>query len=144
MSDGLTNFALARIAEVEELARKATGGPWHVEGESGEVVPWEEPWVAAELDIEVTKYPDGGQPNGSVRSYDDAAHIARWDPARILAECEAKRRLVEHVQDQWDQPYGEPEPFLPIEWTDVLKLLAQPYADHPDFRPEWRLEANHR
>lgn len=137
MTEGLAEFLLARIAEDQELARRATGGPWQVEGEPGEVVPWEEPWVAAGQEVEVTRHPDGGHPNGSVRSYGDAEHIAHWDPARVLAECEAKRQIVEYVRDQWDQPYGGPEPFLPSEWTDVLKLLAQPYADHTDYQESW-------
>jgi hypothetical protein len=43
-------------------------------------------------------------------------------PARVLAECEAKRRIVEQVNG--------------MEY--VLRLLALPYADHEDYRPEWR------
>lgn len=52
-------------------------------------------------------------------------HIARWDPARVLAECETKRRLIE---------LGEKDSY----WDDVLRLLALPYADHPDYRDVWR------
>jgi hypothetical protein len=50
--------------------------------------------------------------------------IARWDPARVLAECAAKRRIVEMYAGQHGQPY-------------VLHFLALPYADHPDYRQEW-------
>ncbi len=61
------------------------------------------------------------------------------NPARVLAECEAKRRIV----NGWIDPFGE--------WTATqaaaaaqqkartLRLLALPYADHPAFQEEWRL-----
>lgn len=64
--------------------------------------------------------------------------------AKVLAECEAKRRIVDlHSGNaEWcgwtqggDGVHGE--------WggaCDTLLALAQPYADHPDFDPAWRLE----
>ena len=51
-------------------------------------------------------------------------------PERVLAECEAKRRIVTTQL----QPY--PAGHAPA--TLVLRLLALPYADHPDYRQEWR------
>jgi hypothetical protein len=42
------------------------------------------------------------------------------DPARVLAECEAKYRLVVSGDT----------------WTHCV--LATVYADHEDYRPEWR------
>ena len=44
---------------------------------------------------------------------------------RALAECEAKRRIVE--------VHGHRCPCA------TLRALAQPYRDHPDFDPEWAL-----
>ncbi len=45
------------------------------------------------------------------------------DPARILREVEAKRRiLARHARDPWP--------------CHDLPDLASPYADHPDF-PAW-------
>jgi Family of unknown function (DUF6221) len=64
------------------------------------------------------------------------AHMFRWSPARVLAECEAKRRIVEDYLAQvnshrsgWDARTPRDHP---------LRALALPYADHPDYRPEWR------
>lgn len=70
-----------------------------------------------------------------------AGHIARHDPARVLREVEAKRRILEHHSestlpngihlgtcmtcDNWEMP------------CPTLRLLADPYSDHPDFRSEW-------
>jgi hypothetical protein len=71
--------------------------------------------------------------------HQDAEHIARHDPARVLAECEAKRRII------GTPPYGHNGLHLcSDEMTDdhecvVLRALASVYADHPDFNPDWRL-----
>lgn len=49
---------------------------------------------------------------------------------RVLAECEAKRRIVEHC---------EPDPLTKSPGDEyVLRLLALPYADRPGYREEWR------
>ena len=42
---------------------------------------------------------------------------------RTRADLEAKRRIVE----RWRELH-----------PDVLRLLALPYADHPDYDQEWR------
>ena len=79
-------------------------------------------------------------------------HIARWDPARILAECEAKRRIVRRhsrtAADHWSGAgncegcgfYGDTD--LPYtsdsEECPELMDLASIYADHPDYDPAWR------
>jgi len=59
-----------------------------------------------------------------------AAHIARHDPARVLREVEAKRRIVERYA--WLREHGDTGDAA---W--VLPLLAAPYSNHADFRPEW-------
>jgi hypothetical protein len=59
-------------------------------------------------------------------------YLARWDLARVLAEVEAKRRMLDQLWDGvtvWD----------PDGWAvDFTKLLAQPYAGQPGWREEWR------
>lgn len=44
---------------------------------------------------------------------------------RLLAECEAKRRIVANAQDPGDDIF--------------VRLLALPFADHSDYREEWKL-----
>jgi hypothetical protein len=63
-------------------------------------------------------------------------------PARILAECEAKRRVVELYLEarrsyEWDR---NDTGFAAEAWAyeAVVKQLALPHADHPDYREEWR------
>ena len=52
--------------------------------------------------------------------------VTGWfDPARVLAECVAKRRIVETFV-MWQ--YGD----------TILSYLATPYSDHPDYREEWK------
>jgi hypothetical protein len=56
-----------------------------------------------------------------------------YDPARILVECEAKRRLVEELARMEDEEMG----WDGIEqW--VMSYLALPYADHEDYQEEWK------
>lgn len=86
-----------------------------------------------------------------------------YDPARVLAECEAKRRIIElhgHPEGScwemhrgiygpgwpegsyategqpWAHPCLEPPEVHPGP-CETLQLLALPYASHPDFDPGW-------
>lgn len=46
-------------------------------------------------------------------------------PTRVLAEVKAKRRILDGFQ--WEGQEAR-----------AIALLAEVYADHPDYRPEWR------
>jgi hypothetical protein len=66
------------------------------------------------------------------------------DPTRVLAECEAKRRIAQLRLDldaSGSHSIMEKllDPSAKAVIDNVLRILAQPYADHPDFRDEWRL-----
>jgi len=59
------------------------------------------------------------------------AEFLGFGPTFILAECEARRRIVEryaHVLERGDS--GD------ARW--VLPLLALPYAGRPDYQQEWK------
>jgi hypothetical protein len=84
------------------------------------------------------------------------------EPARVLADVDAKRRIIDehaivHRNIGWladgDEEYGEipvcgrcvpkhshysRRADVPEGWCRTLRLLALPYADHPDYRAEWR------
>jgi hypothetical protein len=131
----LTDFLLARIAEDEAMAKAAIEP--HETDDAGH---WE-----------FVEYPyEGGSPHprgtldAGTSGYDPGLPwsdlVNRYDPARVLAECEAKRQIVERavimartsglLEGAADRAY---------EYDDnVLPLLALPYADHPDYREEWR------
>ncbi len=124
----LAEFLLARIAEDEAAATAAT--------------------VANEVD----------EPSGYAHLPDDGPHIARWSPARVLAECEAKRgilRLHSPPDQDEDGPIykgsltqcracGPGDSWMAEQYADVyaypcptVEALALPYADHPDYQQEW-------
>lgn len=82
--------------------------------------------------------------------------VADWvetSAARVLAECEAKRRIVD-LHHPWGFEYsgGEgcdrcvsPDDYTTAKLPDperfpcqTLRLLASVYAGHPDYRQEWR------
>lgn len=90
--------------------------------------------------------------NGHDDDFANSLHIARWDPARVLAEVEAKRRILDmwEVADQhrYDLPSGISEGRDPDErdrddavaetFDDVVALLALPYTDRPGYDASWR------
>lgn len=141
----LTDFLLARIAEDEATAHAAiqpdrpgqrwrwfnpeTDVPCRLDGE----------YEAVSLrTVEEFKVPHsvvGALPAFIIRDTESDSdntgalrHIARWDPSRVLAECEAKRRIVSMGSEWLDEDSG----------GELLKLLALPYAYHPDYQQEWR------
>ncbi|MFF8459107.1 DUF6221 family protein [Streptomyces albidoflavus] len=132
MNDLIT-FLNARIDEDEKAARGATPGPWEWRGE------YDEPWQPASdgwLDYtgEYIAAPGGkGTLFGpGMTPHADAIHIARHDPARVLAEVEAKRSMIGRISNHalimgQDEVHGS-----------LLRSLALPYSDHPDYRDEWR------
>jgi hypothetical protein len=63
-----------------------------------------------------------------------------WTPARILAECEAKRRIVEihyNGSPETDLNRCSPCDTVGADPCPTLRALSLPYADHPDYLPEW-------
>ena len=129
MSD-LAEFLIARIAEDEEAAwgtahwdhMPADTFDNHLDNLAGGYS--DQPWVV---------YDEEGQPIAREVGCADAVHISRHDPARVLAECKAKRRIVE-MADLAHERRLETDSALFL----VLRYLALPYADHPDYDPAWR------
>jgi len=168
----LTEFLLARIAEDEWWAREAsrrdeayveTGVHWRWEFNDTDVVATIDPLASEWLGLDdeangfkmslrsVEEFPTatvGPLPQFAIGYAEEvpttiAGHIARHDPARVLAECEAKRRIVERHADE--TPYcssGAWEDTTHAEMSGVvcptLALLASVYADHPDYQELWR------
>lgn len=66
------------------------------------------------------------------RDFGDDTSPGTWT-TWVLAQCEAKRRIVEAYL------YLTSDPELRGQaWTFALRLLALPYSDHPDFQQEWK------
>lgn len=125
----LTDFLLARLADDEYLANLAAGVTDGIEDDWQDVV--QPITVADTLNRE-----DWAKKYGFAYQ-----HIYSMSPARVLAECEAKRRIVEELV----RPYvaerrrlmGD-QPSWSDEHPDLLRLLAAVYADHPDYDEAWR------
>lgn len=77
-------------------------------------------------------------------------HIERWDPKRVRDEVVLKRGVmewcVEVIGDRDLSTYGQfgflrddPQALAVTLAVETLRLLAQPYADHPDYDPGWTL-----
>lgn len=170
----LVEFLRARLTEDETAARKAAGlcgchpaaPSWSFrdgdEPTDGRILVVDEPHPTLKRKI-------GRKWNGSYEGLFMAEHIVRHDPVRVLAEVEAKKRLLElhphttmrqdlgearlrtsygpnwekrlkrvddmfcttcHVEDGVIESSGQP--------CETLRLLSLPYANHPDYREEWK------
>ena len=111
----LTEFLLARIAEDVEGATPGEG--WNVSG-------WDH-------DVPV-QFWDYGE-----------VHVGH---KRFLAECEAKRRIMAFAIEFRRAADEEADPVRKLlgeamaeSAEDALVSIAMVYADHPDFREEWRV-----
>ena len=143
MTTTLTAFLLARIAEDEAVARSATQGSPSGDGYG----PWRESFDGDRPAVSVFGYP-GDRVIVRFDEYTDQDHVIRWQPERVLAECEAKRRIVDDRTYATEElrPTDTPGRFdrvqvrvpYAIDDEELLGLLALPYADHPDYRQEWK------
>ena len=125
----LTDFLMQRIAEDEAVAQAAVdddGGETGGMEDSFDQLTGRAKWCGVEV---IPKYGD-----------DLARLIVRTAvPARVLAECETKRRIVELHDPVDDKPDGWCNRCDGDGWPcGTMAALALPYADHPAFRAEWR------
>lgn len=128
----ITEFLEARITEDESDARAASPGPWKWDGEAAE----DEAFLYGPNDDAVL-FAYGVHSQGFLEcSGEDRAHIARNNPTRVLAECAAKRQIID-----LHKAFGEQnERGAKAMWFatgGVLKILATVYDDHPDYQQEW-------
>jgi hypothetical protein len=132
-------FLRDRLDEDYEAARAAGGDDWRRQDHPSDTI------AIYDSKGEPVVY-DEGSPTEEQQD-----HIARQNPARVLAEVKAKRRLVEEhkparphylprrelgcvtcsTAQAWDEKANEANCL-------TLRLLALPYADYPDYREEWR------
>jgi len=135
----LVEFLTARLDEDEAVARVASrtvSGSWHLERSS---VLW---WPTTDDDLDEDDGAGGAWPIDPGTAI--APHIARWDPARVLAEVAVKRQFVRLFSDRPTAPpagdvFQSAIASIVTSTNDwVLRQLVQPYADHPDFDPTWR------
>jgi hypothetical protein len=120
--EDLIAFYQARLDEAEEKAHAALwAGDERWEVLPGQEEPFHRPWQVV----------DGTYEEGLVWVKPHAAdelgvaeHIALQQPLNVLADIAAKRAVLDGFS--WEA--GE---------TRAITALVQPFASHPDFRPEW-------
>lgn len=112
--DDLVEFLLARITEDAGIAESVSPSPWHAihAGDDGTHI------ISLDFGEEVAK-----------TDHLNFEHIAHWQPTRVLAECEAKRLIIENYSFHM---------FDEEEYAKVLRWLALPYADHSDYEEKWK------
>jgi len=146
MSD-LTDFLTARLDEDEAAARNVLAldyseGRWR--WQSHRPKPYRSALVNERDQILVAAMNDDVWPSAAV-----ADHITRHDPARVLATVAAHRAIVRdhggrHVcedgmaGERWDDDAND----VVEAPCDVMRIIGTIYADHPDYRDEWRPETD--
>lgn len=146
--DDLVRWLGEQYDEDERAARAATPGPWVQAEGTGPLghrvgTADESDWVAWTGEI------------AEGRSEADATFIAAHDPARVLREIDAKRRLLAPhkpgLNPGMDSDDNDPSTWLPVcstcqttiahpgDWPcESVRLLVLPYADRAGYREAWR------
>jgi len=64
-------------------------------------------------------------------------YVHRFQPDWVVDDIHAKRRIVDLAREARETDgagYATADAYM----RDVLRLLALPYAEHPDYRDEWK------
>lgn len=141
--DDLVTFLRARLDEDDAAARAASWDEWDsTHWHTHHRAQYDGRWAV------IDAADDGVITSVDPQASDDpgvAAHIARHDPARVLREVEAKRQImrVHNARDNWGTCIGCPRDaggsmHVGIDECPILRALALSYADHPDYREDWR------
>jgi len=133
MSEDLVQWLGEQLDEEAEAAQQAFSGQADPENGWGAHRP--------ERQQHTTITPHVGVIHEAVQ----ADHIVRWNPARVLGEIDAKRRIIDahpaiNVSDLGsDCGTCYRDDGINASWPcRTLRLLALPYSDRPGYREEWR------
>jgi Family of unknown function (DUF6221) len=168
MSDELAEFILARIAEVEQMARDASGRRPNDMNPTGDHWQWESTEMDQPINLDNTaefanqlyvRNPDGGDftlrsveeyPTGTVGDLPvfviDATGDLHPGPARHIAYWDPARVLAKCKADRLVvlalalMALQEPISGARVIALKSLGALAWEHRDHPDYRPEWAPE----
>ncbi|MFB4294811.1 DUF6221 family protein [Nonomuraea sp. ATR24] len=127
--DDLVAFLRARLDEDERIARavpvvKGCAPPAH--WDTGADLGGKNHWVL------------GTSNDIDAHTAEAAEHIARHDPAHVLGDIEVKRRMISQCEKflagQGDKLMWQASNLA----RRILADLTLPYADHREYREEWR------
>lgn len=145
----LTEFLLARIAEDQRRAapqheeRKPGGQPvpshvvtktWRPAEGRGLVIDEAVPWTV-QFGRNKPQQMTADEYKTMLATVFDAHYelVTEVRDPKLLAECEAKRRILDVALELDGREEVGNGAVL-----DLLDALALPYADHPDYKQEWR------
>jgi hypothetical protein len=142
VTDDIVEFIKAQLNVDEQIARSAPDGPWEAQTEAWPESPEARVWAETATGREVQV----AEANGVLA----AAHIARHDPVRALADVEAKRYLLEWcaevtVHFDWstlNRPGSllhDPNPRATHTAAVAMQAMAASYASRAGYKPEWSL-----
>jgi hypothetical protein len=140
----ITDFLYARLAEDEALAKKAAASSTPAMDVSREPIgpAWEdsEGMVLGKPDKDGYRIPLWDNEGSWTLSMDTnvSAHVARHDPARVLAECAGKRDTLGIYIQMGESSAPEAVPVWLV-LAEVVVNMARPYRAHPDY--DWNWEA---
>jgi hypothetical protein len=139
----LTGWLLEQIAEDEAVARRGEGAIVFRDADFGDVD------FRSGSDESVLRVSQRHlvEMHGSPLALLEG--IARWLPARVLAECEAKRAILNFHAASTD--HGDRyDPYCVGCWAEcgedgapsypcrTVRILTLPYAERPGYQNEWR------
>ncbi|HEX6471142.1 MAG TPA: DUF6221 family protein [Streptosporangiaceae bacterium] len=141
MTADLVAFIRARLDEDEAIATAAAeqhqgSATWradlmvdHIHGEGASMT----------LDLGRTVVDDtlNVEPGEIGLTHSEIRHIALHDPAPVLRQVEAMRRVVDACEPDHRDAMESGDDSTALA-TDALRLLASIWSDHPDYRAEWR------
>jgi len=135
---GPAGFLLDRVRDDEQTARDASPDAPRWEFSESAWHSWDVRTVG-EKSYQITTDSEGL--SDSVIDHDAGEHIARHDPARVLDDCKAKRRIVEEYLQVCADYRVAHTPTLEGQRLGLAKAIAYlilPYADHEDYDEGWR------
>lgn len=132
----IIEFLEARIAEDEAAATRAAEvfpGSWDIEdrGHHAHVV-CDGPNFHHVSELDQQQAPNAWL-GGALQN------VANFQPARVLAECAAKRAIIAEYDGltfEQRKTFDAWEPYRSV-MRNVLAQMAAVYKDHPDYEPEW-------
>jgi hypothetical protein len=163
---GIAEFLSARLDEeyADALAaQESDPAPWRVDAAQGAFTNQRNGHGAGlviAFDDEALWDCEGS--NALCMTAPTARHVARWDPAHVLRDVEAKRAIVEdyvitcRVRDEADtrvkaaRATGRIDSAALDDWgragreasilEGILIRMASPHGAHPDYNPAWKIE----
>jgi len=143
----IEEFIEARIAEDERIARAAAGAAWVAEADIPRSI-----LVSSVAKAENKQMFGRLGYVGSAEHEEYRQHIVRHDPARVLRQCAALRRIVDAEVENlaaFDGEFGCGHSATNIrigrcregsgvlEESGVLRALAAIWSDHVDYQQDW-------